>query len=85
MIGVAIPEWNLERLQKRATDSIKRPGGIDNKRAFQRLLYLLSLLKYVSFRVSILAQQSPSCFGTISVKRSKQSSLPGDFTLSEFI
>ena len=45
VIGVAFPKWSLERLQRRATNSIKRSGGIDNKRAFQRLL---SLLKYVS-------------------------------------
>jgi glucose-6-phosphate 1-dehydrogenase len=45
IIGVAFPKWSLERLQKRVTDSIKRAGGIDNKRAFQ---HLLSLLKYVS-------------------------------------
>jgi glucose-6-phosphate 1-dehydrogenase len=45
VIGVAFPKWSLERLHKRAADSIKRSGGIDNKRAFQ---HLLSLLKYVS-------------------------------------
>jgi glucose-6-phosphate 1-dehydrogenase len=45
VIGVAFPKWSLERLQRRAADSIKRSGGIDDKRAFQ---HLLSLLKYVS-------------------------------------
>jgi glucose-6-phosphate 1-dehydrogenase len=45
VIGVAFPNWSLERLQRRATDSIKRAGGIDDKRALKRLL---SLLKYVS-------------------------------------
>jgi glucose-6-phosphate 1-dehydrogenase len=45
IIGVAFPKWSLERLQRRATDSIKRSGGIDNKRALQQLL---SQLKYVS-------------------------------------
>jgi glucose-6-phosphate 1-dehydrogenase len=45
VIGVALPNWSLERLCKRATDSIKRSGGIDNRRAFH---HLLSLLKYVS-------------------------------------
>jgi glucose-6-phosphate 1-dehydrogenase len=45
VIGVAFPNWSLERLHKRATDSIERSGGIDNKRA---LRHLLSLLKYVS-------------------------------------
>ena len=45
VIGVALPKWSLARLHKRVTDSIKRSGGIDNKRAFH---HLLSLLKYVS-------------------------------------
>jgi glucose-6-phosphate 1-dehydrogenase len=45
VIGVAFPKWSLERLQRRATDSIKRAGGIDDKQA---LKHLLSLLKYVS-------------------------------------
>jgi glucose-6-phosphate 1-dehydrogenase len=45
VIGVALPNWSMARLRKRVTDSIKRSGGIDNRRAFRRLL---SLLKYVS-------------------------------------
>ena len=45
VIGVAFPKWSLERLQRRAKDSIERSGGIDDKRAFQRLL---ALLKYVN-------------------------------------
>jgi glucose-6-phosphate 1-dehydrogenase len=45
VIGVAFPRWSVERLHRRAADSIKHAGGIDNKRAFQQLL---SLLKYVS-------------------------------------
>jgi glucose-6-phosphate 1-dehydrogenase len=45
VIGVALPKWSPERLHKRVADSIKRSGGIDNRRAFHRLL---SLLKYVS-------------------------------------
>src|ERR1700729_1005809 len=45
VIGVAFPKWSLERLHRRATDSIERAGGIDEKRALHRLL---SLLKYVS-------------------------------------
>jgi glucose-6-phosphate 1-dehydrogenase len=45
IIGVALPKWNLERLHKRITDSIKRSGGIDNRRALQ---HLLSLFKYVN-------------------------------------
>jgi len=45
IIGVALPKWNLERLHRRVTDSVRRSGGIDNRRAFQQLL---SLFKYVS-------------------------------------
>ncbi len=45
LIGVAFPKWNLARLHKRVTDSIKRSGGIDNRRA---LRHLLSSLRYVS-------------------------------------
>ena len=45
VIGVALPNWSLARLRKRVTDSIKRSGGIDNRRAFDHLLFLL---KYVS-------------------------------------
>ena len=45
VIGVAFPKWSLERLHKRIADSIKRSGGIDDKRALHRLL---SLFRYVS-------------------------------------
>jgi glucose-6-phosphate 1-dehydrogenase len=45
VIGVALPKWNLDRLHKRVTDSIRQSGGIDNKRAF---IKLLSLLRYVN-------------------------------------
>ena len=45
VIGVAFPKWSLARLRKRATDSIERSGGVDNKRALEQLL---SQLKYVS-------------------------------------
>jgi glucose-6-phosphate 1-dehydrogenase len=45
VIGVAFPKWSLARLHKRATDSIKRSGGINNQRALQ---HLLSLFRYVS-------------------------------------
>jgi glucose-6-phosphate 1-dehydrogenase len=45
VIGVAFPKWNLDRLHRRVTDSIERNGGVDDKRALQRLL---ALLKYVS-------------------------------------
>jgi glucose-6-phosphate 1-dehydrogenase len=44
VIGVALPKWRPARLHSRVKDSIKRSGGIDNERAFDRLL---SLLKYV--------------------------------------
>jgi glucose-6-phosphate 1-dehydrogenase len=45
IIGVAFPKWSLASLRQRVTDSIKRTGGIDDRRAFQ---HLLSLLSYVS-------------------------------------
>ncbi len=45
VIGVALPKWSMARLHKRVTDSIKRSGGIDNQRAFHKLL---SLFQYVS-------------------------------------
>ncbi len=45
VVGVAFPKWSLARLRKRVTDSIKRSGGIDHKRALHRLL---SLFRYVS-------------------------------------
>ena len=38
LVGVAFPKWSLERLHRRVADSIKRSGGIDNKRAFRNLL-----------------------------------------------
>jgi glucose-6-phosphate 1-dehydrogenase len=44
IIGVALPDWSLERVHQRVKDSLERAGGIDNKRAFNQLL---SLLKYV--------------------------------------
>ena len=45
IIGVAFPKWSLARLHQRVTDSIKRSGGVDNKRALHQLL---SQLSYVS-------------------------------------
>jgi len=45
VIGVALPNWSLERLHRRVADSIKRSGGIDNERVFK---HFLSLLRYVS-------------------------------------
>src|ERR1700735_5487640 len=44
VIGVALPKWSMERVHRRVTDSIKRTGGIDDKRALQ---HLLSSLHYV--------------------------------------
>ncbi|HUZ03907.1 MAG TPA: glucose-6-phosphate dehydrogenase [Acidobacteriaceae bacterium] len=45
VVGVAAPKWSLERLHKRVTDSIKRSGGVDDKKALDRLL---GLIRYVS-------------------------------------
>jgi len=45
VIGVASSNWSLERLRKRAADSIRRFGGAIDRRALRRLL---SLLSYVS-------------------------------------
>jgi glucose-6-phosphate 1-dehydrogenase len=45
IIGVALPKLSMERLHRRITDSIKRSGGIDNRRALHQLL---SLFQYVS-------------------------------------
>jgi glucose-6-phosphate 1-dehydrogenase len=45
IIGVAFPKWSVERLHHRVTDSIRRSGGIDDKRA---LGHLLAQLSYVS-------------------------------------
>ncbi len=45
VIGVAFPKWSLERLRRRATDSIERAGGVDDRQALKQLL---GLLHYVS-------------------------------------
>lgn len=45
VIGVAFPKWSLARLHKRVMDSIKRAGGIDNRRALHQLQ---SLFSYIS-------------------------------------
>ena len=45
VIGVASPKWSLAQLRDRVRDSITRSGGIDDHRAFDQLL---SLLSYVS-------------------------------------
>ena len=44
VIGVASSKWSLAQLRRRATDSIRCSGGIDDRRA---LHHLLSLLRYV--------------------------------------
>ncbi len=45
VIGVAFPNWSLADLRNRVEDSIKRSGGIDDQRALD---HLMSLLSYVS-------------------------------------
>jgi glucose-6-phosphate 1-dehydrogenase len=45
VIGVALSKWTLAQVRQRVKDSLKHAGGIDDKRAFERLL---SLLQYVS-------------------------------------
>jgi glucose-6-phosphate 1-dehydrogenase len=45
VIGVAFPNWSLERLHKRIVQSIKQSGGVDNERALKTLL---ARFKYVS-------------------------------------
>ncbi|MGH8737432.1 MAG: glucose-6-phosphate dehydrogenase [Burkholderiales bacterium] len=44
VVGVASSKWSLAQLRKRATDSIMKAGGIDDRSA---LRHLLSLLRYV--------------------------------------
>jgi glucose-6-phosphate 1-dehydrogenase len=45
VVGVALPEWSLERLRTSATKSIQQSGGIDDQQALD---LLLSRLRYVS-------------------------------------
>ena len=45
VVGVASSKWSVAQLRKRATDSIRNLGRIDDPRA---LRHLLSVLKYVS-------------------------------------
>ena len=63
VIGVALPKWSLEVLHKRITDSVKRSGGIDKKRALHQLL---SLFKYVSGDY-----KDPNTFAAIKTALSK--------------
>jgi glucose-6-phosphate 1-dehydrogenase len=44
VVGVASSKWSLAQLRRRATDSIKKSGRIDDRHA---LRHLLSLLRYV--------------------------------------
>ena len=44
VVGVAASQWSLAQLRKRATDSIKQAGEIDDRDALD---HLLSLLRYV--------------------------------------
>ena len=45
VIGVASPKWSLADLRNRVKDSVMRSGGIDDQRALD---HLMSLLSYVS-------------------------------------
>jgi len=45
LIGVAFPKWSLDQLHARVKDSLQHSGGIDDRKAFD---HLLSLLSYVS-------------------------------------
>ncbi|HWB31571.1 MAG TPA: glucose-6-phosphate dehydrogenase [Acidobacteriaceae bacterium] len=45
VVGVAFPNWSLDRLKRHAEKSIRRAGGVDNQRALKELL---SRLDYVS-------------------------------------
>ncbi|HMN40641.1 MAG TPA: glucose-6-phosphate dehydrogenase [Phycisphaerales bacterium] len=45
VIGVAFPEWSIERLHTRVKDSLRHAGGIDDTRALKDFL---SRLQYVS-------------------------------------
>ncbi len=45
VIGVALEKWDLAQLQARVKDSLQHEGGIDDRKAFDQLL---SLLSYVS-------------------------------------
>ena len=45
VIGVALPNWSLAQLHERVKDSLQQAGGLDDQKALDRLL---SLLSYVS-------------------------------------
>jgi glucose-6-phosphate 1-dehydrogenase len=63
VIGVAFPKWSMERLHRRVEDSIKRTGGIDNKRA---LKHLFNQVQYVSGDYN-----SPATFAAIKAALGK--------------
>jgi len=52
VVGVASSKWSLAQLRRRATDSIRDSGRIDDRRA---LRHLLSLLRYVDGNYNDLA------------------------------
>ena len=41
VVGVAAPKWSLAQLRKRATDSIRQAGKIEDRDALEHLLSLL--------------------------------------------
>src|SRR5487761_2186647 len=41
VVGVAFSNWSLAQLRRRATDSIRNCGGIDDRPALRHLLFLL--------------------------------------------
>ena len=41
VVGVASSEWSMAQLHRRATDSIRNSGGIDDRDALHHLLSLL--------------------------------------------
>jgi glucose-6-phosphate 1-dehydrogenase len=45
VVGVAFTKWSVESVHRHIAQSIKQSGGIDNQRAFKKLL---SLITYVS-------------------------------------
>jgi glucose-6-phosphate 1-dehydrogenase len=42
IVGVAFPKWSLEQLHERIKDSLQQSGGIDDARALDQLLSLIS-------------------------------------------
>src|ERR1039458_2133915 len=48
VVGVASSKWSLAQLRRRATDSIKKSGRIDDRHAFNHLLSLLRSEEHTS-------------------------------------